>query len=67
MHVIPHTRYRLPRQSEERETAAKAVQEALLEVDNELPTSMADELRAYVFSETRKVGAIVKAAGIEPD
>jgi tripartite-type tricarboxylate transporter receptor subunit TctC len=47
--------------------ADKAVQDALLSAGIEPQTSMPDELRAFVVSETRKWADIVKAAGIEPE
>ncbi len=47
--------------------ADKEVQEALLKAGIEPLTSTPDELRAFVESETKKWGEIVKAAGIQPE
>jgi tripartite-type tricarboxylate transporter receptor subunit TctC len=47
--------------------ADKEVHEALLKAGIEPLTSTPDELRAFVDSETKKWGEIVKAAGIQPE
>jgi tripartite-type tricarboxylate transporter receptor subunit TctC len=47
--------------------ADKEVQDALLKAGIEPLTSSPEELRAFVESETKKWGEIVKAAGIQPE